>query len=445
MKKIFILLALLSTLSAQEFVIKNFKHDKGDVSARVYSKKDVNGEVCAIIKVRSGLKDVNFHSNQLSDLVKKTGEYWLYVSPGIRYLEIMKEGFAKKGYQIPLSIESQHVYTMLLGRKGGTDQQQAAVTGAGSFYIVSEPEGADIWIDDEPIEGQTPLIVENLSSGDHKIFLQKDKYTAEKIAEIKPSDVTRISLELTMASGQIKVFSRPYEANIFLDGKPKGKTPTLVKQIVPGKHTLRIEKDQYVNYEKEITVQKDSILKIDDELKKMANLSVSSKPNNVETLFNDNNYTTPFDLAVAPGNYQLSFSKKDFVTQNKDIELIPGETRNIEINLIPQVDNINKKIQISQSKRNLWLGSTLLTGALGITFKYLSDKHYEEYQNTSSEAEDLHNLIKIEDTLYPVSFGMSAICLIPTISHYIKINNLRNKLEFAYQPGQFGIAINLTL
>jgi len=446
MKRLLVLsLLIVSVIYADEFVVKSFEYDQSDVSARVNSKRDVNGDLCAIIKVRTGLKNLKFHSNQLSDLEQRTGEYWLYVSPGIRYLEIMKEGLAKKGYQIPLSIESQNVYTMLLGRKGVTDQ--TAVTGTGSVYIASEPEGADIWIDDKPIEGQTPSVVENLTSRNHKVFLQKGKYTAEDIVEIRPSDVTRVTLKLTMASGQIKVFSRPYEASIFIDGKLKGKTPALIKQIVPGKHTLRIEKDQYMTYERKITVQENSILKIDDKLKKMAILSVTSKPNHVETLFNDNNYTTPFDLEVAPGNYQLSFSKRDFVTQTKDIELSPGETRNIEIDLVPQVNNIKKRIQISQSKRNLWLGSTLLTGVMGITFKYLSDKHYEEYQNASSEAGYLHNLIKIEDTLYPVSFGMSALCLIPTIRHYIKINHLRSKLEFAYKSGyrQFGIAINLAL
>src|SRR6056297_2927063 len=116
---VIIISILITTIAlADEFVVKSFKADPSDVSARVHSKKDVNGDLCAIIKVRTGLKNLNFHSNQLSDLEQKTGEYWLYVSPGIQYLEIMKDGFSRMGYQIPQKIESQNTYIMRLTQKG---------------------------------------------------------------------------------------------------------------------------------------------------------------------------------------------------------------------------------------------------------------------------------------------------------------------------------------
>src|SRR6056297_3280686 len=103
---VIIISILITTIAlADEFVVKSFKADPADVSARVHSKKDVNGDYCAIIKVRTGLKNLNFHSNQLSGLEQKTGEYWLYVSPGIRYLEIRKDGFAN---EMPVEVGSQN-------------------------------------------------------------------------------------------------------------------------------------------------------------------------------------------------------------------------------------------------------------------------------------------------------------------------------------------------
>jgi len=119
-KKYFAIIFLLMFihLNGAEFTIKSFKHIQNDISAIQYAKKDINNNYCAIIKIRTNIDGLKVFSAQLEDLSIKEGEYWIYVQPGIKYLEIYKSGFVKKSYNIPLKIKSSNVYTMILTAEG---------------------------------------------------------------------------------------------------------------------------------------------------------------------------------------------------------------------------------------------------------------------------------------------------------------------------------------
>ena len=64
MKPITLLVCFILTANlvfAEEFKVKNFKHDPADISARKYSRKNVNEDECALIRIRSDLNGVTFN------------------------------------------------------------------------------------------------------------------------------------------------------------------------------------------------------------------------------------------------------------------------------------------------------------------------------------------------------------------------------------------------
>jgi len=68
------------------------------------------------------------------------------------------------------------------------------------------------------------------------------------------------------ASGAVKVTSQPEGAEIWVDGAFVGNAPAQLK-LVPGKHRIRVGKEGYKNWEKEITVTAGSELTINAPLK----------------------------------------------------------------------------------------------------------------------------------------------------------------------------------
>ena len=68
------------------------------------------------------------------------------------------------------------------------------------------------------------------------------------------------------ASGAVKVTSQPEGAEIWVDGAFVGNAPAQLK-LAPGKHRVRVGKEGYKNWEKEITVTAGSELTINAPLK----------------------------------------------------------------------------------------------------------------------------------------------------------------------------------
>ena len=89
---LFCLLLLTTDMSAQDMTVTKFEHDQYDPTATStkYMVKDGNDSICALILVKVPLKKVKFDGNVIkASPERKNGAYWVYVSPGTRFLEII--------------------------------------------------------------------------------------------------------------------------------------------------------------------------------------------------------------------------------------------------------------------------------------------------------------------------------------------------------------------
>lgn len=117
-KKILILLGILLIgfpLYAQQFSVQRFRLLPNDISAYIHPIKDLNEEVCALIKV-VGSRDFVF-STPLG-IVKRTndvGETWIYVPHGTVQITIKHPQWGVlRDYRLPSPLESRLTYELTL-------------------------------------------------------------------------------------------------------------------------------------------------------------------------------------------------------------------------------------------------------------------------------------------------------------------------------------------
>ena len=90
---IIISLATSIALSAQEATIKKVAAAPMDISAAKYKRSDLNGAACALVKVQVLTDEVEFTGNVVGTPEHRTGEYWVYLSPGTKMLGIASTSF----------------------------------------------------------------------------------------------------------------------------------------------------------------------------------------------------------------------------------------------------------------------------------------------------------------------------------------------------------------
>jgi len=120
-----------------------------------------------------------------------------------------------------------------------------SLRGTGSVYITSIPSEANVVIDDQKLDRVTPISIEGLSAGEHKIILTKNHYYLEKSFSLFPLEAKRLHYELPIKRTNISISSVPDSAEVLIDQTRVGITPITVTDLEIGKHLIQITKKGY--------------------------------------------------------------------------------------------------------------------------------------------------------------------------------------------------------
>jgi len=121
------------------------------------------------------------------------------------------------------------------------------------------------------------------------------------------------------------------------------------------------------------------------------------------------------------------------------IESDAGNTYNTKANRSPDFYKYKKS-------KNIWLGSSLVSGAVGAYSFIQAEKYYDEYQTVSATADaaDLHQKVKLFDQLKYISLGVAGLS---TIVFVIQAENQHNakktSVSFYPQPLKNGLGFGL--
>lgn len=249
-----VVLFLTSFLSQRVYAqgkieVASFNRMETDITARVTApKRDQNGEVCALIRIVTTVKDLMFEPDALGITARenKPGEIWLYVPRGARRISIMHDKYGVlRNYFYPDIIDKSTVYEMEVRVNDGTSHEPAD-TNTQLLVMRSDPADATIYIDDEKVPTEKGLFTATMKKGSHTYRVEAPMYASEAGVVDLGSEQKIMSVTLKPKFGYLEVFSLPeQDANVYIDGTLAGQTPYKSDRMPIRSYRLRIEKDLF--------------------------------------------------------------------------------------------------------------------------------------------------------------------------------------------------------
>lgn len=333
---------------AQNISVKSFKVLPNDMDARVnYPVTDQNGEKCALIKVVTPTQGMIFEAGMLGIQKRewKNGEYWVYVPRGSKRITIKHEQLGVlRDYLYEEAIKDATSYEMVLTTATvRTIIEEEKITSA-YLIINSEPEGADVYIDDK-YRGQTPFSGK-YKSGEHTYRLTKPKYhpTAGKVEISTDEGRKELDLSLRPNYGSLSVKSRPESGlDIFIDGKATGKTtPATITGVESGEHTVTLKSKWYQPRSKKVAVSDEETTYLDMSLEAVyGTVSVKTRP--ASDIYIDGKKVGfgSYEGKLVEGVHTFSAKKERYESDNSEKEIIAGKVANIQLNLSPRYGSLD--------------------------------------------------------------------------------------------------------
>jgi predicted transglutaminase-like cysteine proteinase len=226
------------------------------------------------------------------------------IACGIRTVTVSHEGYAD--YTATIDFTTGIHKDLMANLVGKPD--------LGSIVIRSEPDAATVIVDDVP-RGKTPLTVYSLEPGRHNVLLMADGYeNLRDTLTVTPGAVPEYNEYLIPLpdTGFISIASEPGNASVQIDGNDIGFTPTRLRRLSDGEHTVTVYKPGYWNFTRNLTVspgESRTAKAILTEIPETSVLYLESVPAGMNVNLNGTyKGVTPLTLyGTSPGDYRVEF------------------------------------------------------------------------------------------------------------------------------------------
>ncbi len=202
-----------------------------------------------------------------------------------------------------------------------------APANTGSLYVESTPRGASIYLDGN-YEGETPRRIDFIPVGSHTVRLSKEgyrDYVQQVWIEANRLTTVSVSLIAEITRYKLTINSNPSGAWTYVDGIPRGTTPTYV-YVTPGHHEIKLELQGYLDYEETVYVTRDMLLNINLKPAEGA-LVVFSEPSGADVYIDGRYYgRTPITIQrLAVGRKTVTLKMSGYADWSDDILIESGQ------------------------------------------------------------------------------------------------------------------------
>ncbi len=339
---LFIFLLITNTIIADSLDVSGFRQIPNDISAIQYERRDANDKVCALIKVISDIEGLYFDSGLriVGSIEKKSGEYWIYLSPGERRLNIWGGDLLKYNFNFPGEITSGKVYQMVVTRKGA-----GGVGGLATGFILlkSQPSHTKVWINNE-YRGYTPFNME-MTSGYHEYRLEKEMfYPKEGSFTIKVNETEIQEMVLDSNFGSLSIKTTPLDGvKISLDGVPTNFfTPHTFDTLKSGNHTILLSLEQYEPINRELRIRDGENTPLNIEMIPVfGNVNITTNPTADIYIDGEQRATGTFDDILRKGVHTIEVKKDKYYSQTRKIDMKAGATETLPFTLLPIIGSLS--------------------------------------------------------------------------------------------------------
>ncbi|WP_232473523.1 PEGA domain-containing protein [Thermococcus profundus] len=307
-------------------------------------------------------------------LIGRTPVVGYKLSTGRHEVRIVKEDYEE--YFVNVTIEP-----------GETTVVNVTLTPKPAVLVInSDPSGAKVYINGT-YEGVTPLNL-TLQPGTYEVKLVKKDYEDyTSVVTLEPGEEKTLNVSLTPRFGYLTVYSVPSDAEVYVDGSLIGKTPVVEYRLLTGRHEVRIMKENYEEYSKNVTIEPGETTVVNVTLTpKPAVLTINSDPSGAKAYINGTyEGLTPLNLTLQPGTYEVRLLKEDYEDYSITVTLEPGEERTLNVSLTPRFGYLT--VYSTPSGAEVYVDGSLVDRTPIRDYKLLTGRHevrivkedYEEY------------------------------------------------------------------
>lgn len=335
---IFSIIALAAVAAvAQTMSVAGFEERPMDMDARVtHPVTDPNGQTCALIKVETTQTGFGFDTGviQVVKTEQKIGEVWVYVQPRVKKITIMHQDYEPvRDYYFPTgALKEATVYLLKLRTAGASVQAASTQQHSGFLIINSEPQGAEVWLNNESTGEVTPFR-RKLAIGDEVPYrLSLPLYHDE--AGMVTVDQPRKELQFALrpAFGSVTVTSTPSGALVFLDEKQVEQTPLTLDRIASGSHSLRLQAPQYAVERRNVSVADGQTANVAVTLAaRFAEITVQAPQGAVVTVDGDRKGSGTLSWRQSEGLCDIVVSMAGHRDARRQLEVVAGRAQTVQL------------------------------------------------------------------------------------------------------------------
>ena len=303
----------------------------------------------------------------------------------------------------------------------------------GSVHITADPEDAIIFVDDEGYK-RTPLTVDSLNIGEHKIEAVKMGYIREtRMVEVRENQISEVNIVLK-SNPRLSVKSIPTGASIQINEKDKGITPKVFYDLEPAQYRLGLFLLNHNSFFEIITLKAGDSIEFDEKLERQSggvDISTSIPTRFVLGGESENRIEgdAPTKLENIPtGGWHLLVNAEGYLPVETSVQIKHNEISIVEYEMI-SIDELERKISKLEFRKKLWMiSSSALFLSTGI-ISYLSDQTYDDYLTATSNANILRDRFELLDEIMPFPAGIGGLVALVFMRDQYEVQQLKNILE----------------
>lgn len=241
----------------------------------------------------------------------------------------------------------------------------------GALLVSTVPPGAKIYLNGKE-KGVSPANFTDILADKYLVRIVKEGFKPiEKLVTVYKNQSAEILEELAPQTGSLYVKIFPPKAEIFLDNKHLGPSPQYIRNLVIGKHEVRITHEDYADWFEEVTIITDRQNRINLNLKKLpGEVFIFSSPSGGDIYVNDKfKGKTNTLIKLNPGNYKIRVTKPGYYDYFKDVNIPSGRQISLDYHLLEQGTG-NLMVTTSQPGAQVFLNGEFI-GQTPLEKKYI--------------------------------------------------------------------------
>ena len=232
----------------------------------------------------------------------------------------------------------------------------------GNIQVVSSPSGATVTLDRSQ-SATTPYTYTNVPVGSHEISVYLSGYqTFYTNVNVNRGQTAYINAILTptVTSGSLQVTSNPSGAAVYVDQIYRGVTSTVVGNLAPGSHSVRLTKAGYQDWTGSVSIAAGATTYLSptltpDQQPQYATVSITSNPPGAN-VYGDGVYvgqtraSSPLVFTqVTPGVHTILLSKAGYQDYTATRTIVAGQNYDIDVTLTPIPNPTTGAISVTSS------------------------------------------------------------------------------------------------